>query len=134
MKLIRYENPHTNLFSNFNRFFDEAFQNLWQEPVNHTNLYNPAVDVYEDEDHLYLKAELPGFTKDQIDLQIEKSVLTIKAKRKGSDEEAEVSYSRSFTLDDSIDTNNISAELKNGVLTLTLPRKEESKPRQIEIQ
>jgi HSP20 family protein len=134
MKLIRYENPHTTLFSNFNRFFDEAFQNLWQEPVNHTHLYNPAVDVYEDEDHLYLKAELPGFTKDQISLQIEKSVLTIKAERKGSDEEAEVSYSRSFTLDDSIDTNNISAELKNGVLTLTLPRREESKPRQIEIQ
>jgi HSP20 family protein len=134
MKLVRYETPHTTLFSNFNRFFDEAFQNLWQEPVAHTHLYNPAVDVYEDEDHLYLKAELPGFTKEQIDLQIEKSVLTIKAERKASDEEAEVSYSRSFTLDDSIDTDNISAELKNGVLTLTLPRKEESKPRQIQIQ
>lgn len=133
MNLIRYQTPRTTLFSNFNRFFDEAFGNLWQEPTMHTNLYNPAVNVYEDADNVYLRAELPGFSKDEIHLEVENAVLTIRAERKGKDDEAEVSYSRSFTIDDSIDTEKIKADLKDGILSLTLPRREESKPRQIKI-
>lgn len=121
-----------------------------------------AVDVYEDGDHLHVDAELPGFTREQVDVTVDNRVLTITAERSTvlpqrdsgvSDEQqtdqpqqvedGRPSYyvrertarrvSRSFTLPDTIDTSNVDARLTDGVLYLTLNKRQEVKPRKISI-
>ena len=99
----------------------------------------PPVDIYE-ENHVYtLKADLPGVTKENLDIAFENGELTILGKVQPREEEpgyAEFTvsdYKRTFTVSDEIDSSKITAALENGVLTLTLPKSEKAKPRQIEI-
>lgn len=102
-----------------------------------------GVDVREDVDHLYLEAELPGFKKEDIDITLEKQVLTITAENKASTEEKKGDYllrerhqtsvSRSFKLPPTIDEGKVDAKLVDGVLHLTLNKREESKPRKISV-
>lgn len=103
----------------------------------------PPVDIAEDEDKLVLSAELPGFTENQIQIQMEGGVLTLRGERKFEDEKngrnyhrVERSYGefvRSFTLPNNVDRENIRATFRNGVLEVDLPKREEAKPRQIPI-
>ncbi|HZP49155.1 MAG TPA: Hsp20/alpha crystallin family protein [Vicinamibacterales bacterium] len=104
----------------------------------------PPVDIYQTGDHeLVLTAELPDMSRDDIDINIENFVLTIKGEKKASGEVKDEQYhhverrygsfSRSFSLPQTVDPNRVSAEYKNGVLTVRIPLREEAKPRSIKV-
>ena len=104
-----------------------------------------AVDVREDNDHIYVEAELPGFKKDEVDVTLENQILTISAERRegGSTdpksgehllhERRYTRFLRSFTLPPTVDEQTVNAKLADGVLTVTLNKREESKPRKIAV-
>ncbi len=131
------------------REFDRAVNRAWDEATTVGSETFP-VDVYEQDDTLVVEAELPGYTKDQIDVNVEQGVLTIEAKRHERVDGAEQDkagktrkrhlaervpqVTRRFTLPSAYDTSNVDASLENGVLTLRLPKREEVKPRKIEVK
>ncbi len=100
------------------------------------------VDIWEDGDHLYVEAELPGLTSADVDVTLENGVLTIhgrkdERKREGTQHLSELRYgefTRSFTLPTGVDEDKVNAQLKDGVLRITLDKKEEAKPRRIKVQ
>jgi HSP20 family protein len=104
-----------------------------------------GVDVREDADHLYVEAEMPGFKKDEIDITMENQQLTISAERKteksdgqkGGDfllrERRYSRFLRSFTLPPTVDDQKVDAKLNDGILTITLNKREETKPRRIQV-
>lgn len=104
----------------------------------------PAVDIYEDEHNITLTAEVPGVEEKDLDVRVENGVLTLSGERKLEHEEnqknfhrVERSYgrfTRSFTLPPTVDTDNVKANFDNGVLKITLTKREEAKPKQIQIQ
>ena len=104
----------------------------------------PAVDIYEDAQRLTLKLEVPGVKQDDLDLRIENQVLTIKGQRRFEAEEKEEnfhrierrfgSFTRSFTLPQTVDTSAVHAGYMDGVLTVTIGKKAEAKPRQIQVE
>lgn len=104
----------------------------------------PPVDIYQNgDDELVLKAEIPDMSREDIDITVENFVLTIKGEKKLANEVKEEQYhhverrygtfSRSFSLPQTVDAGKVSAEYKNGVLTVRLPLREEAKPRQIKV-
>ena len=104
----------------------------------------PPVDIYQNGDHeLVLKAELPDMAREDIDLTVENDTLTIKGEKRLSSEVREEqfhrierrygTFSRSFSLPQTVDAGKVSAEYKNGVLTVKLPMREEARPRQIKV-
>jgi HSP20 family protein len=118
----------------FADFYGEAFGHAWVPPV----------DIYETDDHeVVLKAELPDLTREDINLTFENGVLTITGERKEEQDVRRESYrrnerhygsfSRSFTLPNTIDASRIKAAYKDGVLTVRLPQREEAKPKQINV-
>jgi HSP20 family protein len=104
----------------------------------------PAVDIYEDDHNITLTAEVPGIEDKDLEINLENGVLTISGERKMENEEkqnnfhrVERSYgrfTRSFTLPPTVDTEDVKAEFSNGVLTITVPKREEAKPKQIRIE
>ena len=108
------------------------------------NTWVPPVDIYQTGEHeLVLKAELPEMTREDIDVTVENFVLTVKGEKKlGADVKEEQfhrierrygTFGRSFSLPRTVDAGKVSAEYKNGVLTVRLPLREEAKPRQIKV-
>jgi len=106
--------------------------------------WTPPVDIFQTGDHeLVLKAELPDMSREDIDINIENFVLTVKGEKKPSGEVKDEQYhhierhygsfSRSFSLPQTVDPNRVSAEYKNGVLTVRLPLREDAKPRSIKV-
>lgn len=97
--------------------------------------FTPAVDVVEDDQKFELYADLPGVKQEDLDIQVDKDVLTIRGERKleKKGERSSGAFSRSFTLPKHVDVEKIAASLKDGVLTLTLPKRPEAQPRQIKI-
>src|SRR5262245_63836749 len=103
----------------------------------------PAVDIYEQGNDIVLKAELPGVDPKDVDIRLENNVLTLRGQRKLESEVKKESYhrversygsfSRSFTLPSVVDQGGIKAEVRDGILKLVLPKREEAKPKQIEI-
>jgi HSP20 family protein len=104
----------------------------------------PPVDIYQNGDHeLVLKAEVPDMSREDIDITVENDVLTIKGEKKLSGEVKEEqlhhverrygAFTRSFSLPRTVDASKVSAEYRNGVLTVKLPLREEAKPRQIKV-
>ena len=145
--LIRWEpfRDLTSLRERMDRLFDEFGGRGWPaEEGLSTGVWNPAVDVYETKDSLVLKADLPDVSKDDVSLAVEGNVLTIHGERKKEKEVKEKDYyrmersygafSRSFTLPSSVNSEKIEAVFSGGVLTITLPKKEESKPKQIQVK
>ncbi len=106
--------------------------------------WTPACDIYEDEEAVSLKFELAGVDPKDVDVRFENGVLTVKGERKLEKEEKRENYhrversygtfTRSFSLPGSLDAERIKAETKNGVLTITLPKKPEAKPRAIQVK
>ncbi len=101
------------------------------------------VDIHEDEDVLTVEAELPGFSKDEIDINIEQGVLSIHAERKPQERKEGTTHvnerrylrvARKFTLPSSVDPTNVDAKLADGILTLKLAKRDEVKPRKIQVQ
>jgi HSP20 family protein len=133
---------HFDPLSNF-RVFEDAFSRLLSEPQTNRP-WSPAVDIYETENELVLKADLPDVDPKDVDVRVENLTLTISGERKfeKSDNEKgfhriERSYgnfTRSFAVPNTFDTENIAATFKNGVLTVKLPKKEAAKPRSIKIE
>jgi HSP20 family protein len=97
--------------------------------------FTPSVDVTEDDQKHELHADLPGVKLEDLDIQVDKNVLTIKGERKleKKGERVAGAFSRAFTLPKHVDVEKIGASLKDGVLTVTLPKRPEAQPRQIKI-
>ena len=145
MTLVSY-NPVRNL-TRWNQDIDTMFDSLFGDK----NLFSrdntgfvPRVDVVDDKTNVRLEMEMPGMEKDDIKVTVENGVLTISGERNRKTEENDVNYvrcercygsfSRSFTLGDDIDTEHVSADYKNGILHLTLPKTEKSKPKEISVE
>lgn len=124
-----------------NRLFDNTFPNKGDESA--LTAWVPAVDVYETEDELVIKTDLPEISEKDLDVRVENNRMTIRGERKFEQEAKEDNYlqmeraygsfSRSFSLPNTVNTEAIRAEYKNGVLTVTLPKRAESKPKQVKI-
>jgi HSP20 family protein len=144
MNVIRWD-PYRDLSSFADRFNRALGTVAGRERDEELNLgtWIPPVDISEDKDRITLTAELPGFTEDQVEVQMEGGVLTIRGERKFEDEKEgrnfhrlERSYGtfvRSFTLPNNVDRENIHASFKNGLLEIDLPKREEARPRQIKV-
>lgn len=134
--------PFTDLFrvqSQLNRLFDDS-----RIDSSRGTAWLPSVDVHEDAERLLFTVDLPGVRKEDVSVRVDGGVLTIEGsrnleleeKRKGYHrvERAHGKFSRSFALPDSVNTDSVEAELKEGVLSIVLPKKEDEKPRTIEIK
>jgi len=130
-----------SLQGQINRLFNEAFDRSSGE-ANLTT-WAPAVDIYETEQALVVKADLPDVKPEDLDIRVENNILTIRGERKFEKkvneenylrvERAYGSFSRSFSLSNTVNTEAIKAEYKDGVLNLTVPKREEAKPKQIKV-
>src|SRR6202050_1372728 len=124
------------------RMFEDAVTRLMSEP-RANRPWSPSVDIFETEDALTLKADLPEVKIEDIDVRVEHQTLTLRGQRKFEKDEnvkgyhrIERSYGefvRSFAVPSTVDTENIRADYKDGVLTITLPRKESAKPKQVKV-
>src|SRR5207302_1490464 len=125
-----------------NRLFEDNFT---RDRPGHADLatWAPPVDIYETENELVVKADLPDLQEKDIDVRVENNTLTIRGERKFSKdvnednylriERAYGSFTRSFSLPNTVSSESIRAEYRNGVLTLHMAKREESKPKQIKI-
>jgi len=131
----------TTLQDRMNRLFRDSFSE-GQEALT-TSIFAPLVDVYEDEHNVTLKIEVPGIDEKDIDVRIENNTLTVHGERKFEKEEKEENYrrvereygsfTRSFTLPNSVDPENVQANYEKGVLKIKLAKKAEAKPKQIKV-
>ena len=125
------------------RLFEDAFTRMVNEP-RANRPWSPAVDIYETENDLVLKADVPEVDPKAIDVRVENQTLTISGERKFEHqnegqgfhriERSYGSFVRSFAVPNLFDTDKITAEVKNGVLSVTLPKKEAAKPRQVKVE
>ena len=126
-----------------NRFFDD-YGRRSEDDVMTRGDWMPAVDIFQtDANEVVLKAELPGLKREDIDVKVENNTLTIKGERRQDSEVKKEhfhrvercygAFSRSFSLPNTIDTGKVRADYRDGVLTVSLPLREESKPRQIQV-
>lgn len=145
MAIVRWE-PVRDLLTlqeRMNRMFDSSYRGATDEDWALGGSWAPAVDIFEKDGNIVLKAELPGVDPKDVDVRVENNLLTLRGERKFDNEVKRENYhrversygsfSRSFTLPNVVDTGNIKAEYRDGVLHMTLPKREESKPRQIQI-
>ena len=131
----------TSLQDQVNRLFDSSFKANADNSALTT--WAPAVDIYETENELVIKADLPDMEEKDIDVRVENNMLTIRGERKFEEsvkednylrvERAYGSFSRSFSLPNTVNTEAIQANYKNGVLKVVLPKRAESKPKQVKI-
>jgi len=132
----------TSLQGQINRLFNEAFDRTSEE--GNLTSWAPAVDIYETEHNLVVKADLPDIKPEDLDIRVENNILTIRGERKFEKkvdennylrvERAYGSFSRSFSLANTVNTEAIQADYQNGVLTLSIPKREEAKPKQIKVR
>lgn len=151
MSLIRYQFPQlqsnwpsfdrlSSLRDELDRLFDFTL------PTRDSGLFSgwtPVLDVFDDKDHLTVTLELPGLKKEDIDLSLHDGVLTVSGERKSEREAQEGEafrseryfgrFQRSVTLPTAVDASKVNAAYKDGILTVTLPKAEEAKPKQIEV-
>ena len=144
MRLYQTREAST-LREGMNRMIDELFRSTVQGENGLTSTaWTPAVDIYETGNEVVVKADLPEVDEKKIDIHVENNVMVLKGERELSKETSEENYlrverrygsfSRSFTLPSNIDSGRIAAKYRDGVLRVVLPKREESKPRQIDIE
>jgi HSP20 family protein len=131
----------TTMQDQVNRLFHDVFERQGGE--SSLTAWAPAVDIYESEHELVVKADLPDIDPKDLDIRVENNILTIRGERKFEKkvnednylrvERAYGSFARSFTLANTVNSDAIKAEYQNGVLTLSIPKKEEAKPKQIKV-
>jgi HSP20 family protein len=139
--LTRWE-PFRDLFTMQDRM-SRLFQDMGREEAITTGAFIPPVDIYEDEQSIVLKLEVPGIEEKDLDIRVENNVLMVRGERKFEQEEKEEnfhrverrygSFTRQFTLPNTVDTDNVQADLHNGVLRLRLAKRAEAKPKQIKV-
>jgi len=140
----RFEQPFrgaSSLQEQINRVFHDVVGHAGEE--SNLTPWAPSVDIYETENELVVKADLPDVNPQNLDIRVENNILTIRGERKFESkvnednylriERAYGSFSRSFALANSVKTEAIRADYQNGVLTLSLPKREEAKPKQIKV-
>ena len=146
MNLIRWEPFHelVSLRQAMDRLFEDGFARPFRLAPVPGNGLPPAVDVYETNDELIVKAPLPGVKPEELDISITNNTLTIKGETKVEEEEKQQNYlrkechygafARSLVLPAGLDTDKADASLESGILTLTLPKAEEAKPKVVEVK
>src|ERR1700687_1109962 len=127
--------------SQLHRLFSDVFGRASQE--QNLTTWAPAVDIYETEHELVVKADLPDVKPEELDVRVENNILTIRGERKFEKKVNESNYlrveraygafSRSFSLANTVNSDAIKAAYKNGVVTLSIPKREEAKPKQIKV-
>jgi len=151
--LMRWQRPELNRWPSFGRLtdlrdeIDRLFESPLAELTRTPNLFSgwaPAFDLYEDRDTLYVKAELPGMKKEDIEVSLHGDTLSISGERKVDEKfkDSEVyraerfvgRFQRTLTLPSQVQAESIKAQYKDGLLTITLPKAEEAKPKQIEVK
>ncbi len=143
--LTRWEpfREFASLQDRINRVFRDTYSEGSRDESLATSSFAPAVDVYEDEHNVTLKVEVPGIDEKDIDIRLENNTLTVHGERKIEKEEKEENYrrverqygsfTRTFTLPTTVDAEKVSANYDKGVLSITLPKKAEAKPKQIKV-
>jgi HSP20 family protein len=154
MSLTRWQRPELNVWSPFrhlsllrdeiDRLFDSPLDALTSNSQQFLNGWLPSIDLYEDRDHLVLKAEIPGMKKEDIDISLHGEVLTLSGERKEEEtfDKTETyraerflgRFQRTLTLPVRVEASKVQASYKDGILTVTLPKAEEAKPKQIEVK
>ncbi|HLP09264.1 MAG TPA: Hsp20/alpha crystallin family protein [Opitutaceae bacterium] len=156
MKIVRYHQPTASALSPFAGYagrnplvaFEREFDRLFNGAVGEMFTLAPelgggagarfAVDLYEDKDNTYVRAELPGVDRKAISVEMVNDYLTISGSRQtfGADgkETAAAEFSRSIAIPESVQADKVSAAYENGVLTVTLPKREEAKPRKVSVE
>ena len=142
--MTRWEQPlrgPVTLQEQINRIFGDVMGRTGEE--SNLTPWAPAVDIYETEHELVVKADLPDVNPQDLDIRVENNILTIRGERKFENkvkeenylrvERAYGSFSRSFSLANSVKLDAIKADYQNGVLTLSIPKREEAKPKQIKV-
>lgn len=149
MRIVRYTHPGframtpslafprsawSGLETEIDRLFETALDGIG---VDHAAANRFAVDLFEDKDNTYVRAELPGLNRNDINVEIVDGYLTISAERKNKSEkgenEASFSFTRSISIPDDVRTDAVGASYEHGILTVTLPKREEAKPKKITV-
>lgn len=147
MAIVRWWDPMRDLAGiqdKMNQIFEDTFTHTRGREEGLTGgMWTPAVDIYETDASVVVKAELPGVQKDQVGVEVKDGVLTLRGERKYEKEVKEENFhriersygtfQRAFSLPTSVDQENISAVMKDGVLEVTLPKREAAKPKQINV-
>lgn len=135
----------TSLQDRVNQLFSQTFSGTGRgtEQSLFSSNFVPPVDVFEDDHNITLQAEIPGVTEKDLNVRLENNILTISGERKLENEEKKENFhrierqygrfTRSFTLPSAVDPESVNAEFENGVLKITLAKREEAKPKQIKI-
>ncbi len=154
MSLIRYQTPELSTWSPFsglsnlrdemNRLFDLSAPGFGSREDRLLGVWSPPLDVFQDKDHVFLKVELPGMKKEDIQISLHENTLTISGERKQEQEVKEGDsyrserffgrFHRSVTLPVAVQANHVTAQYKEGILTVTMAKAEEAKPKQIEVK
>jgi HSP20 family protein len=146
MNIVRYD-PFRELHSlqdEMTRLFAGVAPRSGNRDEVSFGAWNPNVDIFEDKDKLVLEAELPGMKRDDFELSVENNVITLKGERRFEKKTNEDNYhrversygsfTRSFTLPQTVSSEGAEAEFKDGILKVTLPKREDTKARKIEIK
>ena len=147
MVIVRWLDPFRDLSAiqeRMNQIFEDALaRSRGREEGLRTGMWTPAVDIYENNDSVVVKAELPGVERDQISVEVKDGILTLRGERKFEKEVKEESYhriersygnfQRSFSLPVSVEQDEVTARFKDGVLEVILPKKEQARPKQIQV-
>jgi len=153
MSLIRYQEPELTTWSPFdrltslreemNRLLDGSLAAFGTRDFGLFSGWNPALDIYQDKDNVYVKVELPGMKREEIDISLHDGMLTIAGERKQEVEVREGEtfrnerffgrFHRTVTLPTQVDGDRVKATYRDGILTVELPKSEEAKPKQIAV-
>jgi HSP20 family protein len=150
--LTRWQRPEAATWPTFGRLTNlrDEIEGLLEAPLadfaRSSRLlsgWNPALDVFEDKDNLFVKAELPGMKRDDIEVSLRDNTLSISGERKAENKQTDAEvyreersfgrFQRTISLPAPVTSDKVKAEYKDGILTITLPKTEEAKPRQIDV-
>jgi len=153
MSLIRYQSPElalwpsldrwTSLRDDLNSLFELPFWSGFGRQGQLFSGWSPALDLYQNNDNIVAMVELPGMRKEDIEISLHEGALTIAGERKSESSNGEKAerteryigkFRRSITLPTRVDANKVSATYRDGILTVTLPKAEEAKPKQIQVK
>jgi len=139
----RRRDPFDVLQNEINRLFDRDPMDFGREPALFDEGFAPAIDVSETDNNVEIRCDLPGVRKDDIDISVSGNLLTIKGEKQDEKEEKESTYyrreswngsfQRTVSLPESVDADKAKAEMRDGILHLTMPKREEEKRKQIKV-
>ena len=145
MNGTRYENNPLEMLMRFQDDLNRSLNPRSAQPREHVSqrVWSPSVDVFEDSDHIIIKADLPGIKQEDIDIEMTGDTLTIKGERRFEDEQRRENYvrversygsfQRSFTIGIPVESDKVAATYRNGILELTIPKAEATKPKKVQV-